>query len=160
MTAKGGRPTKYTEELAQRICELVATNPLGLPALCRKFPELPNQDTINVWRWEKDGFSDKYTRAKQFQAELMAESIEDVIDETLGSIYLDEHGSQRLDSGILGHARLKVDSRKWTASKLAPKIYGDRMHVSDESKSSENEALKAELIELRAKLAEQNKSEY
>jgi len=126
---KMGRPSIYSQELADRICELVATHPVGLPKLCKMFPELPNPDTIRVWRWQKDDFSANYTKSKQFQAEIMAESIEDILDDTLDSVYFDEDGNRRLDSGILGHARLRIDSRKWTAGKLAPKIYGDRQHT-------------------------------
>jgi regulator of replication initiation timing len=53
---------------------------------------------------------------------------------------------------------LKVDSIKWQASKLAPKIYGDKQIV--ETVTTENDQLKQELSELRAKLAEKAKSEY
>jgi len=124
-----GRPSIYTPELADLICKRVATNPVGLPALCKMFPELPSYDTIRVWRWDRPEFSAKYAEAKRFQAELMAESIEDIIDETLQYSYQDGEGVTRLDSGILGHARLRVDSRRWHASKLAPKIYGDKQQT-------------------------------
>ena len=124
-----GRPSIYTPELADLICKRVATNPVGLPTICKMFPELPSYDTIRVWRWDKPGFSAKYAEAKRFQAELMAESIEDIIDETLQYSYEDGEGVTRLDSGILGHARLRVDSRRWHASKLAPKIYGDKQQT-------------------------------
>ncbi len=32
-----------------------------------------------------------------------------------------------VDSAAVGHARLKIDTRKWTMSKLAPKKYGDKI---------------------------------
>ena len=56
----------------------------------------------------------------------MAESIEDVIEEYAQFVYHDDNGNKHLDSGLLGLARLTVDSRRWHASKLAPKIYGER----------------------------------
>ena len=133
----GGRPTIYTEELANKICELVATHPYGLPKLCKMFPELPNKDTINVWRWEKPGFSAKYTEAKQFQSELMAESIEDVAEELHESSYVDGMGVTKIDPGMLGYARLVCDNRKWTAAKLAPKIYGERKQPEDNLSASD-----------------------
>lgn len=133
----GGRPTKYTPELANRICEIVATNPEGLPTLCKKFEELPTPDTIRRWRWDLPEFSAKYAEAKRFQAEIMAESIEDVIDETLNAVYY-ENGAAKVDGGIIAQARLRVDSRKWTASKLAPKIYGDKQQVISTVKHEEN----------------------
>lgn len=121
-----GRPTLYSEELADRICQVVATHPHGLPKLCKMFDFMPCPETINVWRWQKSDFSDKYTLAKQFQAELMAESSEEVIDELTNYEFSDKDGAIRLDSGVVARARLLIDSRKWHASKLAPKIYGDK----------------------------------
>jgi hypothetical protein len=127
---KQGRPTIYSEELANRICQIVATNVEGLPTLCNKFDEMPHEDTIKQWRWEKPLFSAKYAEAKRFQAELMAESLEELMRDAEKDAFHDEHGNRRLDSGLLGLARLRVDTRKWQASKLAPKIYGDKQTVS------------------------------
>lgn len=152
-----GRPTIYTEQLADRICDVVAANPMGLPKICEKYPELPSCETIRAWRWTKDGFSAKYARAKALQSEMMAESLEDVIDETDKAIWF-EHGVPKIDSGIIAQARLRVDTRKWFASKLAPKIYGDQKRV--EELEGENERVKAELRELREKLDAKNKSEF
>jgi hypothetical protein len=154
----GGRPSLYTDELANRICEIVAINPCGLPTLCKQFDELPTPDTIRRWRWDKPEFSAKYTEAKRFQAEIMVESLEEITQNLEQYKYEDKDGAIRLDAGLIGHARLITDTRKWTASKLAPKIYGDRQEV--EALSSENAQIKEELKALRAQLAEQNKAEY
>ena len=128
----------YTEEMADYICKIVATHPYGLPKLYIKFPDMPHPDTVREWRWQYPLFASKYAEAKRFQAELMAESIEDVTDELMTLSYVDKDGATRLDSGMVAHARLVVDSRKWQASKLAPKIYGDRSiteHTTTESVS-------------------------
>lgn len=158
MAHPGGRPTKYTPELVDRICQIVATHPVGLPKICKMFPDLPHPDTIRCWRWEKTEFSARYAEAKRFQAEIMAESLEDITDDLLDFSYEDEDGVRRIDSGMVARARIIADSRKWTASKLAPKIYGDKQQV--EQVTSENDQLKAELAELRAKLADKSKAEY
>jgi hypothetical protein len=154
-----GRPTIYTPELANRICELTAINTCGLSKLCEQYPELPCKETINVWRWHKNDFSDQYAKAKMRQAEIMAESFEDVNDELVNFQYNDrESGATKIDGGIVAQARLLIDTRKWTASKLAPKIYGDKKEI--EQLTADNERVKAELAELRAKLDEKNRSEY
>ncbi len=158
MTKKMGRPSKYSEELANRICELVATNPIGLPKLCMKYPELPEPITIREWRWSKPDFSAKYVEAKRFQSEIMAESIEDVIDDLDPYVYQDEKGVTRLDAGLLMKARLTVDSRKWTAAKLAPKIYGDKTALDQSIEI--NSVLAKEVTELRLELESKSKKEY
>jgi hypothetical protein len=153
----GGRPSKFTPELADKICRLVATTPVGLHKICAFNSDLPTPETIRVWRWEKVEFSANYAKAKQFQAEIMAESIEDITDD-LKSAIVDELGFKRIDSGIVSLARLTSDNRKWTAGKLAPKIYGD--HKQLEELKYENDRVKEELAALKSRLDKENIKEY
>jgi hypothetical protein len=150
-----GRPTIYTDELADKICGVVATNPLGLPRLCKMFDFMPDPDTIRVWRWEKPIFSAKYTQAKQFQAELMAESSEDVIEELTQYEFNDKDGATRIDAGIIARARLLIDTRKWHASKLAPKIYGDKIQTE-----TINESNNIDVAEKVAKIIKESEKDY
>ena len=123
-----GRPTIYSEELADLICRRVATHTIGIPKLCAMYDDMPSYQTINVWRYEKKSFSDKYAESKRFQAEFIAESLIDMCEvET----YKDEKGVTRVDAGMVAKQRLLVDTVKWHASKLAPKIYGDKKQVEE-----------------------------
>ena len=149
--------SSYTPEMGQEICRIVATHPEGQKKLCIKFPHLPNHDTINEWRWQFQDFSDQYAKAKMQQSELMAEQISELSE--VANKYIDSEGNERIDTGSIASQRLQIDSIKWLASKLAPKIYGDRMQVHT-TNNEDTEAMKAELQELRAKLAEKAKSEY
>lgn len=151
-----GRPCEFTQEMADKICEFVATNTCGYQKLAHRYPDLPELSTVTAWRVRFPSFSSQYLEAKRFQALLLAEETLDLCDEL--SPYEDEKGVSRIDAGILGKTKLQVATRQWHASKLAPKIYGDKQII--EQTTSENESLKAELAELRAKLAEQSKAEY
>lgn len=135
-----GRPTIYSEELADRICELVATNTDGLPKLCAAHDWMPHEDTIKVWRFRNLNFSAKYTEAKRFQAELMAEQVKEIAAER--AYYIDAEGNQRVDSGFIASQRLQADTVKWLASKLAPKIYGDRQTIEQTVTVKHEDALK------------------
>lgn len=135
-----GRPTIYSEELADRICELVATNTDGLPKLCAKHDWMPHEDTIKTWRFRKPDFSAKYAEAKKFQAELMAEQVKEIAAEK--AYYIDAEGNQRVDSGFVASQRLQADTVKWLASKLAPKIYGDRQTIEQTVTVKHEDALK------------------
>lgn len=121
------RPTDYNEELANQICELIATSPLGTNKLCKLHDWMPSEDTVYKWRYRHNEFAEKYTKAKARQAELMVEQIIDISDDKSDDILFDEHGNKKIDAGAVAHRRLQVDSRKWYASKLAPKIYGDKV---------------------------------
>lgn len=149
-----GRPTIYSEKLAQRICDLVSTHDLGLPKLCRQYPDLPEPQTINAWRREKPEFSSKYAQAKMEQSELMAESITDIADDLAECVY-HEHGTPKVDSGMVAMARLKIDTRKWLASKLAPKIYGDKKLPETDS----NESTLGKIKEMVAEFNKVNESD-
>ena len=132
----GGRPTIYSEELAVRICELVATSSLGLIKLCAKYDELPVKDTINQWRYRYPGFSALYAKAKLIQADRLAEDILDIADEARGDIKLDDDGNEVLNSEFVARSRLKIDTRKWLAAKLLPRQYGN--HTEENKNASDS----------------------
>lgn len=127
-----GRPSLYTTELAEDICFKISTSTKGLKILCKENPTWPDESTIRAWIREKDGFSHIYAKAKLDQADLMAEEIISIADDTSNDtlIKLDKNGEQIevCNSEWINRSRLRVDTRKWLASRLAPKVYGDRIH--------------------------------
>lgn len=80
------------------------------------------------------------TRARELQAEYMAEDILSIADEECTMVKADKHGSQDddgqgntevvFDSTAVQRNRLRVDARKWLLSKLAPKKYGDKLDTT------------------------------
>lgn len=107
---KQGRPTKFTQELADTICERMA-NGETLRAVCRDIRLAPS--TVIEWTMNNKEFSEHYAQARQKQADAYADMI---LDEAFNS-----HDAQ------IG--RLRVDALKWVASKLAPKRYGEKVEV-------------------------------
>jgi hypothetical protein len=153
---KQGRPSKYTEELGDFICYQIATSKLGIQALCDKFDEFPDHSNIYRWRYMYKEFGLKFLEAKRHQTELIAE---DILDMCTVNGYTDEKGIDRVDPGTVARQRLLVDTVKWQASKLAPKIYGDRQTI-ETTINTDTEKLKQELSVLRARLDEAHKSSY
>jgi hypothetical protein len=125
MAGNGTRPTEYTPELAQRVLDLIATSTKGLRRIC-KDETLPT--TITIWRWRRDNaeFRDKYTEAKRFQAEIMADELLDIADDGTNDFMTDDNGNERINNEYIQRSRLRCDTRKWIACKLLPKIYGER----------------------------------
>lgn len=124
---KIGRPTSYSEEIAHDICLRLTTGE-SLRAICLS-EEMPDKAT--VFRWLADSryraFRDQYAYAREVQAETMAEEILSIADDGKGDKYIDADGKERVDNDAIGRSKLRVDARKWLASKLYPKRYGDRL---------------------------------
>lgn len=152
-----GRPTKYNTDLAKLICSRVATNPVGLETLITLYDDMPDHSTIKAWRYKYPEFSSWYLEAKSLQAQLLVEEIDSLLPSEIKH-YIDAQGNERIDAPSASMVIAKINNRKWTAARLAPKIYGDKQVI--EQVTADNEALKAELAELRVKLDAQNKSEY
>ena len=155
---KGGRPTKYSNQLAELICMRVATHPMGLPKICSLYDDMPNESTINDWRWKYPEFSHKYAQAKLKQVELLAEECLHIADNACEDTKIDVNGNEVFNSEYVARSRLRIDTRKWLASKLLPKQYGDRLVL--EQKTEENDKLREELLQLRKELDENNKKDF
>jgi hypothetical protein len=156
---KGGRPTSYTPELAAEICQAVATSEYGLKRLCEMHPHWPAKITINLWRFKDlNGFSAQYNKAKQAQIDLLVEQCMDISDDISRDTVVNNQGNEVCNSEYVNRSRLRVDTRKWIASKLVPRVYGDAKQL--EIKTEENEQLKEELKKLRLELAAKNSRDY
>jgi hypothetical protein len=112
-----GRPSAYSDDIAETICERIA-NGVSLVRIL-KDDGMPGYSTVTQWLQERSDFAAKYARAREMQAEWYADSITELAAEAEG-----------LDGAGVAAKRLQVDARKWVASKLLPKKYGDRIDVS------------------------------
>lgn len=159
---KNGRPSIYTEELGKRICDAVATSSLGLDDLCELNSDFPIPNTIYEWRISNKKFGEMYARAKQNQVEVLVDEIIKIADDTSRDTIIKKNSDgedyEVCNSEWINRSRLRVDTRKWLAAKLAPRIYGDQKRV--EELEGQNDAMRAELRELRATLDAKNKKDY
>lgn len=134
----GGRPSIYTLELAKKICDAVATNPLSIGRICKRNPGFPHVDTVFTWKREKPEFSEMYAKAKRDQIEVLVDEILDISDDASEDYYTNSKGEEIFDSEHVQRSRLKIDTRKWYAAKLAPRVYGDKS-LSDEKENKDDE---------------------
>ncbi len=123
-----GRPSKYTVDLADRICELIATSDRGLDHILRE-ENLPASSAVRRWLAARPDFQAKYIRAREQQAELLASQILAIADDssadTVTRYREDGTEYQAVDHDHINRSRLRVEARKWLASKLFPKVYGE-----------------------------------
>jgi hypothetical protein len=120
MTA--GRPTTYTPELANFVCQMIATHACGLNKLEKMYEQFPHKSTIYGWMYEHKEFSNLYLEARKAQAAVLADSMLDIAERI--PTFEDKEGNEKIDAGMLGKAKLDYEILKWHASKMAPKIFG------------------------------------
>jgi hypothetical protein len=108
----GGRPTKYTEKLGDRICEGVS-NRLSIAKICAH-DDMPAVRTVYTWLRAHKEFLHNYELAKEDQAHNLVEDALNIADD------------ESIDPQ---HKRIMVDTRKWIASKYNTKKYGDKQQV-------------------------------
>ena len=126
----GGRPTLYTEELGQRICDIVAASPHGLNKICREYDWMPEPQTIYNWRAKDDRFFEMYRKARVKQAEVLSEFCLDVADDSSQDVKIGKDGQEVYNNEFVNRSRLKIETRKWLACKLIPQTYGTHIEVS------------------------------
>lgn len=110
---KGGRPSSYSTELATRICSYIADGK-SLRTICRA-DDMPSIEAVRLWLASNQEFLAQYARAREESADVAAEEIIEIAD------------NPDIDPNA---RRVMIDARKWIASKLKPKRYGDRLDVN------------------------------
>lgn len=151
MSERGrGQPTKYTVELADKICRLISTHPNGLPTLIKMY-NLPDRQTIYNWLNKYDNFFDNYMRAKEQQAHILADDMLELADDI--PTYEDRDGVERIDNGMISRSKIHMDAIKWSAARLAPRWYGDikHEHTNTNAMLEKQQKQYAELDELNKK---------
>ena len=144
--AKRGRPTQYSAALGQEICDVIASSSKGTKRLCTDNPHWPCQDTLFTWLKRYPEFSEQYAQAKICQIELLVDEIMEISDDASQDQYVNEIGVLVPNPPAINRARLKVDTRKWLASKLVPKVYGNKIDIEgDNCMSEELRQLSADL---------------
>jgi hypothetical protein len=99
---------------------------------------MPAMTTLFRWLREKDDFRQQYEKAKEESADALVEDMLDIADNQVSQPVLVEGKPVMMgdkpvmvrDGPSVQHARLRVDTRKWAASKLKPKKYGEKLDVS------------------------------
>jgi hypothetical protein len=124
-----GRPSDYTPDVAAHICgQLVEGR--SLRSIC-KAEDMPGVATVFKWLASHPEFVDQYARARDAQADTLADELIDIADDSANDYYdksVGDGATQRVvDAEHINRSRLRVDTRKWIASKLKPKKYGEKL---------------------------------
>lgn len=129
-----GRPSRYTLKIADEICERIADGE-SLRRICQD-AHMPNKATVFKWLSQHKSFHNQYARARETQADVLADEIVHIADTPMPGIKVKEteDGKREVTTAdMIEHRRLQIDARKWYASKLKPKVYGNTKEPDDNS---------------------------
>jgi hypothetical protein len=131
MKQRGNQPT-YSAEVAARVCEQLAAG-RTLRDICRD-EGMPPESTVRTWALDdREGFAAQFTRAREIGAYSMVDEIVEISDDGRND-WMERNGEE--DAGYahngehVNRSKLRVESRKWLASKVLPKVFGDKMDVN------------------------------
>lgn len=123
-----GRPSEYSQELADRICAQLSEG-ISLRTVCNA-EDMPDKSTVFRWLRTKPDFQDQYTRAKEESADAHSEDMTDIADDGSNDWMArndPENPGWVANGEHIQRSRLRIETRKWLASKLKPKKYGDKV---------------------------------
>lgn len=123
------------------ICKELSSSNKSINTIIKEF-NLPDYTTVRDWIRNNNEFSHKYTCAKEDQADFLAEEIIEIADDTSQDTIDVELGDgivvQKENREYINRSRLRIDARKWVASKLKPKTYGDKIDHTTNGKDLNN----------------------
>ena len=133
--AEQGRPAfEWTEAIGDQILDqfmegksfrdfLGADRQEGLPSIPTFFKHLRDSKT----------FSERYTRAREFQADIEFEEIKEISDNGSNDwmeVNDPDNPGYRINGEHVQRSRLRIDARKWRAAKMANGKYGDKLELA------------------------------
>lgn len=130
---KNGRPTKYTKDIAQEICDRLIDGE-SLNKICSD-DHIPSKATIYNWLDDdkRKEFLDKYMRARDRQAENFIDECADIADftdkDTITKTTKKGDKYDVPDHEWILRSKLRVETRLKLAALLAPKKYGPKQEI-------------------------------
>ena len=122
-----GRPTKYTDQLAQDICDGLIDGQ-SLNKLCMS-DDMPCKASVYNWLSDPEhaAFLDKYTHARERQAETFMDQCVDIADDneddTITLVNKAGKEYEKVNHDHINRSRLRVDTRIKIAERMAPRKY-------------------------------------
>jgi len=127
-----GRPTVYTEAIAAEICERIA-NGASLKSVCSD-DAMPSEATVINWHLDdREGFSERYMRARAVQAMRWHDEVVEIADDGSNDWMAKNKGELVVDHEHVTRSRLRIDTRKWLMSVTVPRLFGAKEESSGSS---------------------------
>lgn len=125
-----GRSTTFTEEVAAKICDLIAEG-TPLRQICRD-EAMPAWRTVYDWIDAHPVFAARFAQARDMGYDMIAEEALEIADTTEEGVTTKdmEWGQQETRGDMLDHRKLRVETRLKLLAKWSPKKYGDKQEIT------------------------------
>ena len=120
----GRPPFNWTDEIEAEIFDRIAKGE-AVRNIC-KDEWLPAWTTVNKRLADDSEFAARYARAREDQADKIFEECLAIADSQEGDV-IKVDGKDMVNHDAIARAKLRIDTRKWMAGKLRPKVYGEKL---------------------------------
>ena len=122
--------TPEDQAIQDAVCDAISTQPRGIGAILNGLGNPINPSTFYRWLQQDEELCKRYARARADQAQVMADEITQIADNTQEGVIVTEKADGSVETkraDMLEHRKLRIESRQWLAAKLLPKVYGERI---------------------------------
>lgn len=123
-----GRPTLYTPELFEGICERMAKGE-PLAVICRE-DGMPHPSTVRDWANGDEALSRRFGRAREDGEDAIAADCLKIADDGTNDTTIVD-GMSLLNSEHIQRSKLRVETRLKLLAKFNPKRWGDKVEVDN-----------------------------
>ena len=133
MGAPKGSGSKYTEEIADQICDLVS-NGVNLRSVCR-MDGMPSWRTIYNWVVDKPDFASRLARARELGYDALAEEALEISNTPVmgQKQVMSDKATYTTVEDMLGHRKLQIETRLKLLACWDPKKYGNKVQLGGDA---------------------------
>lgn len=124
---KTGRPTKYTKELADKICELLSEGK-SERKIC-KMPGMPARRTLLSWKEDNPEFLRQSAQARAQGAEVYDEKRRENADYLLDLIKASALSGRDIPKGVVEGLKVVIQEDARSAANLDPNRFSDKQKI-------------------------------
>lgn len=133
MGAPKGSGSKYTEELADQICDLVS-NGVNLRKVCR-MEGMPSWRTVYDWVVAHPDFAARLARAREMGYDALAEEALEISNTPVmgQKQVMGDKSTYTTVEDMLGHRKLQIETRLKLLACWDPKKYGNKVQLGGDA---------------------------
>lgn len=125
-----GRPSTFTQEVADAICARVAEGEMLRP-ICRE-EGMPPWRTVYHWIEDQPQFAEAMERARRFGFDAIAEDTLEIADDARNDWMTKASGGVEFNAEHVQRSKLRIETRLKVLAKWHPKRYGDKIEHTGE----------------------------